>query len=183
VTAVDPVTTVVRRTVRPGREAEFESWIQRTSNLARVAPGYLGTTIIRPAVFGDSRYTLLVRFDGPDRMLAWESSPERAALIREADALCDGPVERQALTGLEAWFVLPGQPAVAPPPRHKMAIVSWLAAFPLLQLLGFLLGPLLRWVPRLAGAALSAALMIALMTYAVMPFMTRVFRRWLFEAR
>jgi hypothetical protein len=31
----------------------------------------------------------------------------------------------QVLTGLEGWFTLPSQPGAPPPPRYKMAVLTW----------------------------------------------------------
>jgi hypothetical protein len=40
----------------------------------------------------------------------------------------------QVLTGLESWFTLPTQPGLPPPPRYKMALVTWVTIFPLITL-------------------------------------------------
>jgi antibiotic biosynthesis monooxygenase (ABM) superfamily enzyme len=66
------------------------------------------------------------------------------------------------------------------PPRYKMAVVTWIAIYPLITLLLWAFSPFIVGVPvPLVTLALSAAL-VTLQTYVVMPLMMRVFRRWLF---
>jgi hypothetical protein len=45
-----------------------------------------------------------------------------------------GPLRTQVLTGLESWCTLPTQPGLPPPPRYKMALVTWMTIFPLITL-------------------------------------------------
>ena len=40
----EPVTVIIRRRVRPGREAAYEAWLQRLQADARMLQGYLGVT-------------------------------------------------------------------------------------------------------------------------------------------
>ncbi|MDE1998361.1 MAG: hypothetical protein KGI91_04475 [Burkholderiales bacterium] len=40
----EPVTELIRRRVKAGRELEYEAWLQRLQAEARSLPGYLGVT-------------------------------------------------------------------------------------------------------------------------------------------
>ena len=83
-------------------------------------------------------------------------------------------------TGLETWFTLPGGAVVKPPPRWKMAIVSWAVAFPLIQLLNVTVAPLLHPLPALLRGAIAGALMVLTMTYFAMPLAVRSLAHWLY---
>jgi uncharacterized protein len=61
---------------------------------------------------------------------------------------------------------------VAAPPRWKMTIVSWRMAFQTIQILTLILGPLLRDLPALLRGAILGAMMVFVMTYGAMPFVT-----------
>ena len=74
-------------------------------------------------------------------------------------------------------------PATGKPPRWKMAVISWAVAFPLIQLLGATLAPLLSPLPGLVRGALVGAAMVTAMTYWFMPLATRLAARWLYPAR
>ena len=68
------------------------------------------------------------------------------------------------------------------PPRWKMALVTILAIYPTVNLVNISLRPLIGGLsPWLAGLA-AIPIIVLLMTYVVMPLMTRVFAGWLFPA-
>jgi len=179
----DHITTVVTRTVRPGNEQAYENWLHRVGQTAHRYAGHQGIDVLRPRTPGGRDYVLIFRFDTLEHLDAWNASDERNALVAEANELCEGTPEVQRLTGMEGWFTLPGAPVVKPPTRWRMAVVTWLAAFPLIQILSRVLLPLLDWAPPIVrGAALGAA-MVILMTYVVMPRFTWLFKGFLFPKR
>lgn len=79
------------------------------------------------------------------------------------------------------WFTLPGQNPVQPPPKWKMTLVSWLALYPAVTLVFVLFGDLLAQIPLLVRTLLVTAVVMVLMSYVLMPRMTRWFRFWLFQ--
>jgi antibiotic biosynthesis monooxygenase (ABM) superfamily enzyme len=121
------VTVLVTRTVTEGREGDYELWVAGVSAAAGSFAGHQGAHLVRPRD-GSRVYTLVFRFDSAEHLAAWESSPERRAWVERADALCTD-VRVQQLTGLEGWFAAPPS-ALGPPPRWKMALVSFGVAFP-----------------------------------------------------
>ena len=81
------------------------------------------------------------------------------------------------------WFQMPKRHAPGapqPPPRWKMAMITWLAIFPLINVLNLVLAPLLGGLPAIVRTLVSTAILVPLMTWVVMPAMTRLFLRWLF---
>lgn len=60
------------------------------------------------------------------------------------------------------------------PPRYKVALLTWAAAFPLLTALNVLLHPLLGALPLPGRTLLLTGLLIGLLTYVVMPRLTRL---------
>jgi uncharacterized protein len=84
---------------------------------------------------------------------------------------------------MEAWFTLPSQPPIKPPPRYKIAILSWVAVYALLSLLGFSLAPLLAALPAFVRTFIISVIMVLLMTYLVMPWMTQWTKAWLYPKR
>lgn len=168
--------------MRKGCEQAFEAVLERLAREALRYPGHEGVTVLRPQP-GGSTYTIVIHFRSKPELAAWTSSEVRARLIAEADSLCEGGIEVQELSGLEGWFRLPGAPVIIPPPRYKIAAVTWLAIMPLTILLGALATPFLRFLPPLARPAPLTLVSIVLMTYLVMPEMTRLFRFWLYPGR
>jgi uncharacterized protein len=173
-----PVTVVIHRTVKVGREKEYEELLKGVLKEAQAFPGHMGVTVMRPRE-GSREYTLVFRFDTVDNLRHWEESPERAGWIQRLAPVTEGEVRLEKLTGMETWFALPGA-TVRPPPRYKMAMVSWLAAFPLVQLLTGVILPRLDFMPVFAKGFVMSVTMIVMMTYVVMPQLTKLLSSWLY---
>ncbi len=178
-----PVTAVASRRVKRGREREFEEWVSGILAAANDFPGYLGSEVLRPGdAPGDDEYRIVFRFDRESNLRAWENSEERRRWLRKAEPLIHE--ERvHVLTGLETWFTLPWKAGEPSPPRYKMAIVTWLAVFPLITVILVLFGPLLGLLPMLLRTLVLTAVMVSLMTYVIMPRLTRLFSFWLYPDR
>jgi len=178
-----PVTAVASRRVKQGREQEFEEWASGILAAANEAPGYLGSEVLRPSDNeDDDEYRIIFRFDHASNLRAWEDSDERQHWLRKAEPLVHEE-KVHVLTGLETWFTLPtklGEPA---PPRYKMVVVTWLAVFPVVTLIFSLFGQWLNLLPTLLRTLVFTAVMVTLMTYVVMPRMTRLFSFWLYPNR
>jgi hypothetical protein len=112
---IEPVTVVVSRKVKPGKEAEYEEWIRGVTNIALSFEGHLGMNVFRPQNPGDP-YVLVYKFDSGEHLDAWLKSDVRAEWVARAEKIA---IETQAqhVSGLESWFTLPGAPAMVPPPR------------------------------------------------------------------
>lgn len=178
-----PVTAVALRRVKPGREQEFEEWVPGIMAAANRFPGYMGSDVFRPTDPGDDEYRIVFRFDHESNMRAWEISAERRHWLEESRPLLQENEKVSMLTGLETWFTLPSKPAEPPPPRYKMALVTWLAVFPLISTIFLALGPVLNLLPTLLRSLILTVIMVSLMTYVVMPRMTRLFSFWLYPNR
>jgi antibiotic biosynthesis monooxygenase (ABM) superfamily enzyme len=90
-----------------------------------------------------------------------------------------GPVNTRFVTGLESWFTLPGHGATPPPP-YKMALLTWITIFPLITGVVVVSGPLLKGLPLVLRLAITTAVTVPLMTWLVMPRVTRLLRGWLY---
>ena len=66
-----------------------------------------------------------------------------------------------------------------------MAIVTLLALFPLIQLANLTLVPLLELLPLpdLLQRLIVTGILVLLMTYVLMPRMTKLFSRWLYPQK
>lgn len=176
----EQVTVVWSRRAKPGSQAALENVIDRLAKAMANAPGYEGVTSLRPQRGHPPIYTMVAHFASQEDLDAWVSSELRGRLYAEAEEVSVGGLNVQQAAGLEAWFQMPGQPLVVPPPRYKMAILTWLAIFPLLVLANLIATPLLSRLSPLARLLPVSIVLIAIMTWVVMPQMTRWFRFWLY---
>ncbi|MBO9998463.1 MAG: hypothetical protein J7641_05555 [Cyanobacteria bacterium SID2] len=178
-----PVTLSVARKVKPGCEEAFEKFISGVTAAAMTFEGYLGATIIRPSDPKDLEYRIIFKFDRRSNLLRWQESECRRQWLARAESLTLGSPIIEVLTGLETWFTLSSRQPVIPPPRYKMAVVTWIAIFPLVNLINVLLGPALAPLAPVGRSFVSTAILVPLMTYVVMPRMTRLFAKWLYPRR
>lgn len=177
-----PVTAVASRRVKPGREREFEEWISGILEEARKAPGYLGSEVLRPSE-SDDEYRIVFRFDHASNLHSWENSEERRRWLEKSRPLLREQENVHVLTGLETWFTLPSREGEPAPPRYKMAVVTWLAVFPVVMVIFSLFGRWLEMLPTVARTLVFTLVMVTLMTYVIMPRMTRLFSFWLYPNR
>ena len=178
--ATEPVTVTVARRVAPGRGGEFERWVDGILEAASSFPGFLGGGALRPGRLGDD-WHVVYRFASPAQLERWQSSPEREHWLRRAEELMDETGVHR-VSGLETWFSLPGHTAPAPP-RWKMALVALLAIIPLVLAMNVVVLPHVADWPLLARTLLFSGTLTALMTWVVMPRLTRLFRHFLYGAR
>ncbi|HET9291207.1 MAG TPA: antibiotic biosynthesis monooxygenase [Actinomycetes bacterium] len=182
--AEGPVTTTVTRRIKPGHEAAYEAFLAGISGAARAFPGYLGVEVFRPTPGGQGgEYRIVYRFDSLAHLHTWVDSPEHAAWLERAEPHVAGPMRTQVLTGLESWFTLPSQPGTPPPPPYKMALVTWVTIFPLITLVVVASAPLLGSLPLVGRLAVTTGITVPLMTWVVMPRVTRLLGWWLYPGR
>ncbi len=180
---VAPVTLVVARLALPGHEAELEAELRHAVEVAARFPGHQGAQVYRPFLPDQPEHVLVFRFDSRDHLRAWNDSDDRRALRDRLDTLTDGSAHLQAVTGMEGWFALPGQTMMLVPPRWKIALVTGAAIYLLMILLTLVAGPLLARLPLPLRALATVTAMVTLMTWVVMPNLTRLLRPWLLPSR
>jgi antibiotic biosynthesis monooxygenase (ABM) superfamily enzyme len=175
----EPVTVVVSRRVKPGREAEYEQWIRDVTEVALPFEGHLGMNVFKPVKAGEP-YVLVYKFDSGENLDRWLKSDVRAGFVQRAEDMC---IESHAehVSGLESWFQLPGAKAVLPPPKWKMALVTGCTVW----VMGLGLNPLVReplsgYLPGPVVALVATSVMVVLLTWIVMPNLTKLLRKWLF---
>lgn len=176
--AGDAVFRVVRRRAKPGCEPAYEALIAAMFAEARRFPGYLAAELVPPEQAG-GEYQIIQRFGTEADLARWNASPERALWLERLQAVAEGDPEYRLLTGLDAWFAPTPVAGHTPPPRWRMTLVSWLGIFPTVGLLLYFVAPLLAPLPFLLRTALFTALVAVLMSYVVMPRLTRWMAWWL----
>jgi antibiotic biosynthesis monooxygenase (ABM) superfamily enzyme len=175
-----PVTTTVTRRVKQGHEAFYDQFLAGINAAASRFPGHLGVEVFRPESATTGEYRIVYRFDTGEHLRAWLESDERAAWLERAEPHVIGPMRTRFVTGLETWFTLPDRPGAPPPPPYKMALLTWLTIFPLITLVVIALDPLLDKLDLVPRLAVTTAVTVPIMTWLVMPRITRLLRSWLY---
>src|SRR5262245_19868533 len=171
-----PIHVAITRRVRPGRETEFQNALREFFQASFAYNGVLGATMIVPPPGSDAREFGILRTFATEKerddfyaspiFKAWEA---KCQPLTETDSWTSRP-----LHGLEAWFRSPN-----PPPLWKMAVATFAGVFPVATILNLTIGPTVRSWPFLVGNAVFNACMVALLTWVVMPLVTRALHGWL----
>jgi uncharacterized protein len=170
----------VTRRVKPGHEAFYEQFLKGIIAAASEFPGHLGVEVFRPTRASEGDYRIVYRFDSAEHLRSWLDSDQHAAWLERAEPHVMGPMRTSFVTGLESWFTLPDRPGRPPPPPYKMALLTWITIFPLITGLVVALGPLLEDLPVVLRLGITTAIAVPLMTWVLMPRVTRLLRAWLY---
>jgi len=186
-TNAEPVTVVITRRVKAGRTADYEAWLQQLQHDARDLPGYLGVTTQRPAPGAPLDYVSVLRFDSLASLQAFERSELRTRALAQVSEFVEGDAAWQRLTGLEFWFTPPPGTVVPQPSRARMALVMIAVVFGLVLAIGTLVNAAFAQLPFTTPYPLrllvTITIEVLLMTYWLMPLITRRLARWIYPAR
>jgi uncharacterized protein len=171
-----PIHIAITRRVRPGCETEFQQALREFFQVSFAHDGVWGASMLTPPPGSDSReYGILRTFASETERDAFYESPMFKAWEERARTLTEGEPVYRPLHGLEAWFRSPHNP----PPRWKMAVATFIGVFPLAMFLNLTLGPVISEWPFVARNAVFNAFVVALLSWAVMPVVTRFLHGWL----
>ena len=171
-----PVTITITRVVKPGCEGEFRAALESFVPASLSFPGHLGVTVLQPVDRDRRTYTVVLRFRSElqwRRFQEWPIYKDWRASIRTM--LLEDPLVEKAC-GLEAWFRAPSQSL---PPRYKMAILTFVVVYPLSLTLSAGADLLIPGFPHWVRAMILSAVMVASLTWLVMPWLSWAFRDWL----
>lgn len=143
--------------------------------------GFVNLNVIRREGGLGTDFYVIARFETAEALDTWRADPERKALLDEVESLAISDVSRQQAAGANIWFEpirsLPSTPK--PPPLWKRWLTSMLAVYPALIALVTLLKPVTTRLPEALGLFLVAFILTGLTTAFIVPWLTRILRRWL----
>ena len=187
-----PVTFAIARRAKSGKTEEFERWLDDIIHEAMKFKGHMGVNIIRPSSMSNPEYVIILRFDNFENLEKWEKSEIRKKWIEKGKDLIEGKAKMEKQTGLEFWFTpasakastaVEQQQQQQQPPRYKMAIVVTGIIFVLVSTLLPRVEQATVGLPVLLSTFVGVAIMVLLMTYVIMPSVTRLLRPWLVKKR
>lgn len=170
--SAEPVTIVVTRRVKAGREKDYEAWLERLLARAKDFEGYLGTSVQRPSGTG-REYTSVFRFQTVEQLRAFEASDVRHEALLEVSDLVEADAVWNRLTGLEFWFTPPPGTVVPQPSRFRMALVMIAVVYGLVFSIGSLVALVLDGAPMPLRLLVTITIEVFLMTYVLMPRLTK----------
>ena len=142
-------------------------------------PGYLGTEVIRPVGSSSPEHVCIFRFDTFPNLDAWMKSDDRLAWLDRVSEFSNSEPDIRHYHSLEFWFS-PEHHAGRAPAKYKMALVTLAVIWPMVHFIPRALNSVVP-MPSLAAELTSVATIVLLMTYLVMPTVTRLLEPWLFR--
>jgi antibiotic biosynthesis monooxygenase (ABM) superfamily enzyme len=171
-----PIHVAITRRALPGREAEFQQALREFLGTSFGHTSVHGAGMLTPPPGSDSReYGILRTFASEADRDAFYQTPLFKEWDERARTMTEGEAEYRQLHGLEAFFRSPHNP----PPRWKMAVATAVGVYPTSLFLGETLGRLTHSWPLLLRSAVFAAVMVAMLTWIVMPLVSHLLNRWL----
>jgi antibiotic biosynthesis monooxygenase (ABM) superfamily enzyme len=174
-----PVSAVITTRVKPGREAEYRRWEQRIAAAQARWPGFQGYRFEPPMPGVQESYLAILRFENEAALQGWMNSPERQALLAEAQELTETVQARIVRSGFTQWFAPEGQ---AQAPAWKQNMIVLLLLYPVVFLFGLWVQTpvLLRGLelPFWLALFISNVASVLLLNYFV-PWTAKGFKWWL----
>ncbi len=177
--AEPPVAMVFTHRVAKGKVADYLAWRRKAIEAQAHYPGYLATDFFKPHGTFQNEWVDIVRYRSVDDLNRWMESEERQSLLKELKPIVES-MHAHPVTGLEGWFALSRETGatISAPPPWKQALAVLFALYPTVMVLSFL-NPLWRNLSFAQSMLIGNILSVTLLTYLVMPRLSRLLNFWL----
>ncbi len=140
---------------------------------------------MQPPKAGSDSWTTLLRFDTVEQLQVWLESPQRRALLAEAEPLVERTTIERVDSSFPGW--VPNDPKTGKPPSDlKTAALVLLCLYPLVLLqVHFTVPHLAMFSPGITTFIINS-MNVALLTWVLMPLAIVTFKKWIYpegEAR
>lgn len=170
------VTAVSSFRVRAGHKQPFDELHGRLLQRLATFPGFLRSEVFDPVEGVQDETVVVFSFDSREHLDAWLSSPDRERLLSDLEPHIEGGRTLNVVGGFGGWFARPGMAQVK---RWKQASVVLGGLLPVVLVLTALRQWLVPDVPWPLATAIQSAISIVLLTWVLMPFLTRLLSGWL----
>ncbi len=169
------ITTVLKIRYRQGYKNECLQWMQETAAIAGVFAGFIDHGIYVSTDTNNEMVNIFT-FRNHQYLEAWENSRERIEQAKKGAPFITSIKGKTQLAGLEFMF-----PEVRAPKRWKMVVLTVSVIFILLNSVVPVLQQLFTMlhIPVLLKSFLGVVVMVNIMTFLVLPFLSKLLSNWL----
>jgi len=171
-----PIHVAITRRIKPGYEREFQTALKEFFARSLAESGVHGAAMLVPPPGSSSaEYGIIRSFASAAECDAFYASPLYLEWKKRVAPFSEGEPEARQLHGLEAFF----RGASSTPPLWKMAIVTYIGVEIVTIFLAFTLGRATRSWNFFIANPIQNICVVGLLTWAVMPIVTKALSRWL----
>jgi uncharacterized protein len=170
-----PITTILKIKFKAGFKEECLQWMVETASIASNFDGFIEKNICVSAQTENELLNIFT-FSNSELLKVWENSEERIRQTKKGEIFVDAIMQKSQLAGLEFMF-----PSSKPPKRWKMVVITVCVIFILLNSLVPVLQQFfsLLHLPVLLKSLCGVVVMVSLMTFLILPFLSKILDRWL----
>jgi uncharacterized protein len=172
----ETVTAVMSQRVKPDAWGAFRDAHSRIVLTMSRFPGFLSCELAEPVPGVQDDHVIVFVFDSRQHLDRWLESDERRRVLELVEPLIEGERTLNVVGGFAGWFEIDGAPG---PPRWKQGVAVLVALYPTTLLLGFLQRTFAADAPWVPALFVSNVVGIAILTWLLMPLVTRLLAPWL----
>lgn len=172
----EAVTAVLSQTIAPENVAAFRSAEAQIVAVMSTFPGFVSVAHSEPVGDVQTEYVVSFTFASRADLDRWMESDSRQEVLRLVEPFIEGERTLNVVGGFGGWFVAEDQRA---PRLWKQAVAVLIALYPttfVLSLVQRWLAPEVQWM---FGLFVSNVVGIAILTWVLMPPLTRLLDPWL----
>ncbi|UWR84004.1 antibiotic biosynthesis monooxygenase [Phaeobacter inhibens] len=175
----DSVTLAVTDHVPMEAKARYEALVEELHRLFEAQNGFLSVDTVRHSRPHQVEYTVLSRWSDEAAVTQWRENPAIREKLTQIEAITGGPAQHVQAIGLGMWVDHADGSAPHLPPAWKRTAMSAAAVYPMLMLLMALSSPIIGGLPQFLQVLIIVIVLSALLTWPIMPWLSKVLRPWL----
>lgn len=162
--------------LQPGTEGEHLMVHKRILDALERFPGFLNRELLDAVDDVQPETVVVLTFDSATNLHAWLESDERRDAIEDLDRITVGDLTTNVVGGFAGWF--PSHPG-SEPKKWKQALVVLAALFPVSLSVTWIRIQMWPDLPLAPSVLIANIVGIAILTWLLMPPMTRALSGWL----
>lgn len=176
--ASEPVTLVLSQRIDPCDREEFLALHEDVVDRLGRFPGFLGSELLPPVEGVQDDLVIVASFSSRADLDRWLESGSRREWLDMIGQLVEGERTLTVVGGFGGWF--PAQTTQSRgPKRWKQAVAVFIALFPTVLVITLVRGVIAPDMNVVLAVFVGNVLGIVMLTYVLMPPLTRLLRGWL----
>jgi antibiotic biosynthesis monooxygenase (ABM) superfamily enzyme len=177
-TTDEPVTIVFSQCIAPQNYDEFVALHDDAVERLDQFPGFLGSQLLPPVAGVQEDHVIVASFASRSDLDRWLESETRQEWVDRSESLIEGDRTYNVVGGFGGWF--PSQASQRQgPKRWKQSIAVFIALFPTVLLITLIRGAIAPDMNVVLAVFIGNVLGILILTYILMPPLTRRLQNWL----